>query len=134
MARTLREETEDGVRIHAYWLPAPGANRAFVFLHGNAGNASHRLPNAAELQRMGAHVLLMDYRGFGKSEGSPSEKGAYADARSALAHVTGARGVPSYSRVMRFPASGQRPPRSRTARSRTETRGRSCRSSPLLSA
>jgi fermentation-respiration switch protein FrsA (DUF1100 family) len=85
--------TEDGVRVHAYWLPAPGATRALLFLHGNAGNASHRLPNAAELQRLGAHVLLADYRGYGKSEGTPSEQGVYADARAALAHVTGVRGI-----------------------------------------
>jgi fermentation-respiration switch protein FrsA (DUF1100 family) len=89
------------VRIHAYWLPAPGADRAFLFLHGNAGNASHRLPNAAALQRLGAHVLLLDYRGYGKSDGRPSEKGAYADARAALAHVTGTREVPE-ERVVVF--------------------------------
>ena len=40
-------ETADGTRVHAYWLPADGATRAVLFLHGNAGNASHRLPNAA---------------------------------------------------------------------------------------
>ncbi|MFB3117913.1 MAG: alpha/beta hydrolase, partial [Myxococcota bacterium] len=42
-------ETEDGVRIHAFYLPAKAARRALLFLHGNAGNASHRLPNAADL-------------------------------------------------------------------------------------
>ena len=94
-------ETEDGVRVHAYWLPAPGATRALLFLHGNAGNASHRLPNADALRRLGTHVLLADYRGYGKSEGSPSEVGVYADARAALAHVTGARGVPE-ARVVLF--------------------------------
>ena len=46
-----RIETDDGVRIHAFWLPAPGATRAILFFHGNAGNASHRLPNAAELMQ-----------------------------------------------------------------------------------
>jgi len=87
-------ETEDGVRIHAFYLPAPGAERGLLFLHGNAGNASHRLPNAAELVRLGVHVLLLDYRGYGASEGSPSEAGAYADARAGLSYLIRERGIP----------------------------------------
>jgi fermentation-respiration switch protein FrsA (DUF1100 family) len=86
--------TEDGVRLHAFFLPAAGASRALLFLHGNAGNASHRLPNAAALARLGIHVLLPDYRGYGLSEGRPSEAGVYADARAGLAHLVGAVGVP----------------------------------------
>jgi fermentation-respiration switch protein FrsA (DUF1100 family) len=86
-------ETQDGVRIHGFWLPAEGATRAFLFLHGNAGNASHRLPNAAELVRLGAHVLLLDYRGYGLSEGRPSEAGVYDDARAGLAHLMQTQGL-----------------------------------------
>lgn len=93
-------ETEDGVRVHAFWLPAEGASRALLFLHGNAGNASHRLPNARELVRLGIHVLLLDYRGYGLSEGRPSEAGVYADARAALAHLRDARGVPDSRSVL----------------------------------
>jgi hypothetical protein len=84
--------TEDGVRLHAYHLQAEGATRAILFLHGNAGNAAHRLPDAARLRRLGADVLLLDYRGYGHSEGSPSEAGLYADARAGLAHLTGTLG------------------------------------------
>lgn len=84
----------DDVRVHAFFLPAPGARRALLFLHGNAGNASQRLPNAALLARLDAHVLLLDYRGYGLSGGSPSEQGLYADARAGLAHLTGTRGIP----------------------------------------
>jgi fermentation-respiration switch protein FrsA (DUF1100 family) len=94
-------ETEDGVRIHAFFLPAPGATRGLLFLHGNAGNASHRIPNAALLQRMGIHVLLLDYRGYGLSEGSPSEAGVYADARAGLAHLVEARRLPQ-ERIVLF--------------------------------
>jgi fermentation-respiration switch protein FrsA (DUF1100 family) len=93
--------TEDDVRLHAFFLPAPGATRGLLFLHGNAGNASHRLPNAAELVRLGAHVLLLDYRGYGASEGWPSEEGVYADARAGLAHLVGERGLPE-GRVVLF--------------------------------
>lgn len=94
-------ETEDGVRIHGFYLPSPGATRALLFLHGNAGNASHRLPNAAQLAALGIHVLLLDYRGYGASEGSPSEAGAYADARAGLEHLVARRGVPE-QRVVLF--------------------------------
>jgi fermentation-respiration switch protein FrsA (DUF1100 family) len=94
-------ETEDDVRIHAFYLPAAGASRALLFLHGNAGNASHRLPNAAELIRLGIHVLLLDYRGYGLSEGRPSEEGVYADARAGLAHLVARRGIPE-NRIVVF--------------------------------
>jgi pimeloyl-ACP methyl ester carboxylesterase len=87
-------ETEDGVRLHAFLLPAEGATRALLFLHGNAGNASHRLPNAEALRRQGTHVLLLDYRGYGRSEGRPGESGLYADARAGLAHLTEELGIP----------------------------------------
>jgi hypothetical protein len=93
--------TDDGVRIHAFYLPAPGADRALLFLHGNAGNASHRLPNAADLMRLSCNVLLLDYRGYGLSEGRPSERGAYADARAGLAHLKDQRGFPE-SRIVLF--------------------------------
>ena len=84
-------ETEDEVRLHAFWLPNPDAERALLFLMGNAGNASHRLPNAALLRELGVAVLLLDYRGYGLSEGVPSERGVYADARAGLAEL-GRRG------------------------------------------
>jgi pimeloyl-ACP methyl ester carboxylesterase len=93
--------TEDGVRIHAFYLPAPGARRALLFLHGNAGNASHRLPNAAELVRLECSVLVIDYRGYGLSEGRATEAGVYADARAGLGHLVEQRGFPE-SRVIVF--------------------------------
>jgi pimeloyl-ACP methyl ester carboxylesterase len=86
--------TEDGVRIHAFWIESPGATRALLFLHGNAGNASHRLPNAARLARLDIRVLLLDYRGYGMSEGRPDEAGVYADARAGLDHLVTERGFP----------------------------------------
>ncbi len=92
--------TEDGVRIHAFYVPSPGASRALLFLHGNAGNASHRLPNAAMLQRLGIHVLLLDYRGYGRSEGQPKEEGLYADGRAGLAYLTQTRGFPEQRIVL----------------------------------
>jgi hypothetical protein len=92
---------EDGVRIHAFYLPSPGAHRALLFFHGNAGNASHRLPNAADLVRLGCSVLVVDYRGYGLSEGRATEAGVYADARAGLRHLIEQRGFPE-SRVIVF--------------------------------
>jgi len=92
---------EDGVRIHAFYLPAPGARRALLFLHGNAGNASHRLPNAVELVRLDCSVLVLDYRGYGLSEGRATETGVYADARAGLGHLIEQRGFPE-NRVIVF--------------------------------
>jgi len=102
-AESLFLEAEDGVRVHAWFLPgaSAAAPRALLFLHGNAGNASQRLPNAALLARLGWDVLLLDYRGYGLSEGRPSERGVVADARAALAHLTGVRGLPE-SRIALF--------------------------------
>ena len=94
-------EPEPGLRIHSFWLESPGATRAMLFLHGNAGNASHRLPNAARLADLGTHVLLLDYRGYGVSEGKPSEAGVYADARAGLEHLEQARGIET-ARVVLF--------------------------------
>jgi pimeloyl-ACP methyl ester carboxylesterase len=73
-AEELHLQAEDGVWLHAFFLQGPpDSSRAILFLHGNAGNASHRLPNAAALRDLGTHVLLIDYRGYGLSEGRPSE-------------------------------------------------------------
>jgi fermentation-respiration switch protein FrsA (DUF1100 family) len=101
-------ESGDGVRIHAFHVPdaaatsaAARSSRAILFLHGNAGNASHRLPNAALLAALGADVLLLDYRGYGRSEGTPSEAGVYADARAGLDHLLRERGF-DVSRVVVF--------------------------------
>ena len=81
----LTVTAEDGVRIHAFYLPPPGDPRWTVLLaHGNAGNISHRLDRALFLQsKLGAAVLLFDYRGYGRSEGWPDEEGTYRDARAA---------------------------------------------------
>lgn len=75
--------TEDGVRLHGWWLPAPGADTVLLFFHGNAGNISHRLDNLRRLRAMGLSVLIFDYRSYGRSQGSISEQGMYADSRAA---------------------------------------------------
>jgi fermentation-respiration switch protein FrsA (DUF1100 family) len=75
--------TSDGVRLHAWFVPAPGTTPVVLFLHGNAGNISHRLDKLAVLNQLGAAVMLLDYRGYGRSEGTPDEDGTYRDADAA---------------------------------------------------
>jgi|SRR5215813_3399106 len=71
--------TADGVRLHAWWVMAPQASLVTLYLHGNAGNVTHRFHQIREITAAGSSVLMLDYRGYGKSEGSPSERGLYAD-------------------------------------------------------
>lgn len=80
-------DSSDGVKLQAFFIPRPDSDRVVLFLHGNAGNASHRLEDAAHLATLGTNVLLLSYRGYGKSEGSPSEQGVYTDGRSALTYL-----------------------------------------------
>ena len=73
----------DGVRLHGWWKAVPGAAVATVYLHGNAGNVTHRAGHILAVAEAGSSILVIDYRGYGKSAGSPSESGLYADARAA---------------------------------------------------
>ncbi len=82
----------DGVRLHAWYVPAPTPLRTVLLLHGNAGNISHRLDKLAVLNDLGASVLLLDYRGYGHSQGSPDEAGTYRDADAAYGWLR-ARGI-----------------------------------------
>jgi hypothetical protein len=85
---------EDGVRLHAWLLPLPGSRRTVLVCNGNAGNMSHRLDRALQMQqRLGVSVLLFDYRGYGRSEGSPDEQGTYRDARAAYRYAVEEGGV-----------------------------------------
>jgi uncharacterized protein len=92
---------EDGVKLNAWLLPLAGARRTVLLCNGNAGNMGYRLDRAREMQRrLGVSVLLFDYRGYGKSEGSPDEAGTYRDARAAYRHAVEAKGVPPQDLVL----------------------------------
>jgi hypothetical protein len=82
--REVWATADDGVRLHGWHLPARGRT-LLVFFHGNAGNISHRLDNLRRLVEAGVDVYIFDYRGYGRSQGSISEAGLYADAEAALA-------------------------------------------------
>ena len=84
--------TADGVRIAAWYVPADRAAGTVLFCHGNAGNISHRLDTIDLLHRLGVNVLIFDYRGYGRSEGSPTEAGTCEDAEAAWQYLVRQRG------------------------------------------
>jgi uncharacterized protein len=80
--------TADGSRLHGWFLPAVGkAKGTMLHLHGNAANVSNHLPLVAWLPARGYNVLMVDYRGFGRSQGKPSLDGIVEDAAAALAYL-----------------------------------------------
>jgi fermentation-respiration switch protein FrsA (DUF1100 family) len=75
----------DGVRLHAWFFQA--GQPTLIWCHGNAGNITERAPMAAELAQRGISVLLFDWRGYGKSAGTPTESGLFRDALAAYDYV-----------------------------------------------
>jgi uncharacterized protein len=91
-AEEVTFETADGLWLGGWFVPAEGreAPRAAVLVcNGNGGNRSLRAPLAVALARMGLHVLVFDYRGYGGNPGQPTEAGLAADARAALDYLVG---------------------------------------------
>jgi fermentation-respiration switch protein FrsA (DUF1100 family) len=85
--------TSDGLQIHGWFVPAESAKATVLFLHGNAGNISHRLDSIRIFHELGLDTLIIDYRGYGQSEGKPGEQGTYLDAQAAWDYLVGHRGV-----------------------------------------
>jgi len=83
----------DGTRLFGWYVQSSGSPVLLLWCHGNAGNIINRLDNLRELYHLGLSVFLFDYRGYGRSQGRPSEEGLYQDALGAYAHVTGARHI-----------------------------------------
>ena len=80
-------KTSDGLLLHGWFVPAAVDSAGavtFLFLHGNAGNINNRVEKVHILHEMGGNVFVIDYRGYGLSEGKPTEKGIYLDAQAAF--------------------------------------------------
>ena len=83
----VRFKASDGVVLHGWFVPG-GGDATLVWFHGNGGNIGHRVGNIRELVvRLGVSIFIFDYRGYGRSEGSPYEEGTYLDAESAITYV-----------------------------------------------
>lgn len=86
----------DGTRLHAWWLPAQGqALGTILFLHGNAENISTHIMAVRWLPAKQLNVFLLDYRGYGASEGAPTLAGVQDDVDSALRTLISKPGVDS---------------------------------------
>jgi pimeloyl-ACP methyl ester carboxylesterase len=86
-------KTEDGVNLNGWWVPMKGAKGTLLFCHGNGGNISFLLDTIRIFNSLGLNVLVFDYRGYGKSGGSPTEEGTYLDARAAWQFLRGIKKI-----------------------------------------
>lgn len=85
--------TNDNVRLHGWFVESKIDRGTLLFLHGNAGNISHRLDSLRIFNHLGLSTLIIDYRGYGQSEGKVTEEGTYLDAEAAWQYLTGTRGI-----------------------------------------
>jgi hypothetical protein len=89
----------DGVKLHGWYCTPPPPKDAeteavLLWFHGNAGNITYRYGMLAMLMKLPVSIFIVDYRGYGKSEGSPSEAGLYLDATAAWDYLVNDRRVP----------------------------------------
>jgi uncharacterized protein len=96
--------TAEDVKLHSWWIPAEGARFTFLVFHGNAANITNRTALYHFLRDLPANVLAVEYRGYGRSEGKPSEEGFYQDAEAAWEYAVHNRGI-SPNRIVAFGAS-----------------------------
>jgi fermentation-respiration switch protein FrsA (DUF1100 family) len=89
--------SSDGTKLHAWWIPNSQAKFTFVAFHGNASNIANRADVYRFLRDTPANVLALEYRGYGHSEGKPSETGFYRDAEAAYQYLVGTRAIESQS-------------------------------------
>lgn len=80
-------QSQDGLKLSGWFIPANNARYTVIFTHGNAGNISHRVEKLKFFNSLGCNVFIFDYRGYGRSQGRPSEKGLYIDTKSAYDYL-----------------------------------------------
>jgi fermentation-respiration switch protein FrsA (DUF1100 family) len=83
----------DGTKLHAWWIPGDQAKFTFLAFHGNAANIANRAPAYEFLRDLPANVLALEYRGYGRSEGKPSEAGIYRDSQAAYQYLVNTKGT-----------------------------------------
>ena len=87
--------TSDDIKLHGWFVPAEQERGVVLFFHGNAGNISHRLDTLELFHTLGLSSLIIDYRGYGQSQGKVTEQGTYLDAEAAWQYLTRERTVPA---------------------------------------
>lgn len=119
--------TSDDVTVHAWWIPAENAKFTFLAFHGNAGNIAQRADVYRFLHDTPANVLAVEYRGYGRSQGSPSEAGIYRESDAAYEYLVQTKRIaprtiiafgqslgnpplrPAWLRMLRWVASSSKP-------------------------
>jgi len=91
----------DGTRLFGWIVERSPDSPMLLWCHGNAGNIINRLDNLVRLHRAGFSVFLFDYRGYGRSQGKPSETGLYRDAEAVYQYLIEQRKV-SHDRLVVF--------------------------------
>ena len=79
--------TSDGIEINGWFVASADARYTVIFCHGNAGNISHRLQKIKFFHDLGCNTFIIDYRGYGRSKGKPSENGLYSDIQAAYDYL-----------------------------------------------
>ena len=92
--------SSDGIKLNGWYIPAKEARATVLFCHGNAGNISHRIDVIYLFCKLGLNVFIFDYRGYGRSQGRPSEEGLYRDAQSAYKYLIEKRNLNESSIVV----------------------------------
>jgi uncharacterized protein len=90
----------DGVDLHGWWIPHRRAHGTLLFCHGNSGSIAHQVGVLRHLGRLRVNILAFDYRGYGRSSGTPSERGLYLDVRGAFAFLTQQLGQPATTVIL----------------------------------
>jgi fermentation-respiration switch protein FrsA (DUF1100 family) len=86
-------QAQDGTKLHGWYIPSSNAQATLLWFHGNAGNLTHRVENIQQLQPLNLNIFIFDYRGYGKSDGEPSEEGIYSDSQAAYDVLIGEKNI-----------------------------------------
>jgi fermentation-respiration switch protein FrsA (DUF1100 family) len=93
--------SSDGTRLNSWWIPNENAVYTFLAFHGNAGNIADRADIYKFLSDVPGNVLAVEYRGYGKSQGNPSESGLYLDAEAGFDYLVASKHIPP-QRIISF--------------------------------
>jgi len=88
-------QAADALKLSGWFIPVEKPRGILLFCHGNAGNISDRLDSIKLFHSIGLSTFIFDYRGYGQSEGKPTERGTYLDAEAAWSYLVNEREVSS---------------------------------------
>jgi fermentation-respiration switch protein FrsA (DUF1100 family) len=88
-------KSADGLDLSGWYIPADTPKFTVLFCHGNGGNIAHRLDSINIFHNLGLNCFIFDYRGYGRSQGKPSEEGTYTDAMAAYKWLNEEKKIPA---------------------------------------